>query len=307
MQQVKLNNGIEMPILGYGVYQVTPAECEQCVLDALELGYRHIDTAQAYFNEEQVGNAIRKSGIDRKEIFITSKVWIEHFGYEKCRKSVLTSLEKLQTEYIDLMLLHQPFGDTYGAWRALEELVQEGKLRAIGISNFYVDRFVEFCNFACDDWTKADGTVIKGIRPAVNQIEIHPYHKQDTQIEWMKKYNVTPEAWAPLNEGRNSIFEDPTLLEIAKTHGKSLHQVVLRWHVQRGVVVFPMSRNKAHMADNLNIFDFTLSADEMDRINALDRGQSAFFSHQSPEMVEWFYQMVEARKNPEGQKVQKNW
>jgi 2,5-diketo-D-gluconate reductase A len=307
MQTVKLNNGVDMPILGYGVYQVSPQECERCVLDALEVGYRHIDTAQAYFNEEQVGNAIRKSGIDRKELFITSKVWLEHFGYEDCRASVLESLRKLQTEYIDLMLLHQPFGDAYGAWRALEELVQEGKLRAIGISNFYVDRFVEFCNFACDDWTKADGTVVKGIIPAVNQIEIHPYHIQSTQLEWMKKYNVQPEAWAPLNEGRNNIFHDETLLTIAQKHGKSLHQVVLRWHIQRGVVIFPMSRNKAHMADNLNIFDFELSDDEMLQINALDKGHSAFFSHQDPAMVEWFYHMVESRKKPEGQTVQKNW
>jgi 2,5-diketo-D-gluconate reductase A len=307
MQTVKLNNGVEMPILGYGVYQVTPQECERCVLDALELGYRHIDTAQAYFNEEQVGNAIRKSGIDRKELFITSKVWLEHFGYEACRASVLESLRKLQTEYIDMMLLHQPFGDAYGAWRALEEFVQEGKIRAIGISNFYVDRFVEFCNFACDDWTKADGTVVKGILPAVNQIEIHPYHTQNTQLEWMKKYNVQPEAWAPLNEGRNNIFHDETLLAIAEKHGKSLHQVVLRWHIQRGVVIFPMSRNKAHMADNLNIFDFELTNDEMAQINALDKGKSAFFSHQDPAMVEWFSQMVETRKKPAGQTVQKNW
>lgn len=307
MENITLNNGILMPILGYGVYQVTPDECERCVLDALEVGYRHIDTAQAYFNEQQVGNAIKKSGIARKDIFLTSKVWLEHFGYEECRKSVLVSLEKLQTEYIDLMLLHQPFGDAYGAWRALGELVQEGKLRAIGISNFYVDRFVEFCNFACNDWTRADGTIVKGIRPAVNQIEIHPYHTQSQQLEWMQKYGVQPEAWAPLNEGRNGIFNDPVLLDIASNHGKSLHQVVLRWHVQRGIVIFPMSRNKEHMIDNFNIFDFTLSDDEMERINALDRGQSAFFSHQNPDMVEWFVQMVEARKKPEGQNVQKKW
>lgn len=292
MLQVKLNSGIEMPMLGYGVYQVTPQECERCVLDALALGYRHIDTAQAYNNEREVGNAVKKSGIDRKEIFITSKVWISNFGYEKTMASVEESLRKLQTDYIDLMLLHQPFGDVYGAWRALEELVQMGKVRAIGISNFYVDRFVEFCQFACGDWTKPDGTIVKGILPAVNQIEIHPYHIQSTQIEWMKKYNVTPEAWAPLDEGRDNIFNDKTLLAIAQKYSKSLHQIVLRWHMQRGQLTFPMSRNKAHMAENLNIFDFTLTDEDMKAIDSLDKGKSSFFSHQDPSIVEWFHQMA---------------
>ena len=296
METIKLRNGVEVPVLGYGVYQVTPEECERCVSDALSLGYRHIDTAQSYFNEEQVGNAIRKSGIPREELFITSKVWIEHFGYEQTRASVLESLRKLQTEYIDLMLLHQPFGDAYGAWRALEELYQEGKLRAIGISNFYADRMVEFCQFACNDWTRQDGTVIKGVRPMVNQVEIHPYHQQQELVSWMKKYGIQPEAWAPLGEGRDNLFHDETLLAIAQRHGKSLHQVVLRWHVQRGILVFPMSRNKAHMADNLNIFDFQLTDDEMQQIAQVDKGRSVFFSHQDPAIVEWFGQMVEERK-----------
>lgn len=296
METIKLRNGVEVPVLGYGVYQVTPEECERCVSDALSLGYRHIDTAQSYFNEEQVGNAIRKSGIPREELFITSKVWIEHFGYEQTRASVLESLRKLQTEYIDLMLLHQPFGDAYGAWRALEELYQEGKLRAIGISNFYADRMVEFCQFACNDWTRQDGTVIKGVRPMVNQVEIHPYHQQQELVGWMEKYGIQPEAWAPLGEGRDNLFHDETLLAIAQRHGKSLHQVVLRWHVQRGILVFPMSRNKAHMADNLNIFDFQLTDDEMQQIAQVDKGRSVFFSHQDPAIVEWFGQMVEERK-----------
>jgi len=296
METIKLRNGVQVPVLGYGVYQVTPDECERCVSDALSLGYRHIDTAQSYFNEEQVGNAIRKSGIPREELFITSKVWIEHFGYEQTHASVLESLRKLQTEYIDLMLLHQPFGDAYGAWRALEELYQEGRLRAIGISNFYADRMVEFCQFACNDWTRQDGTVIKGVRPMVNQVEIHPYHQQQELVGWMQKYNIVPEAWAPLGEGRDNLFHDETLLAIAQRHGKSLHQVVLRWHVQRGILVFPMSRNKAHMTDNLNIFDFQLTDDEMQQIAQVDKGRSVFFSHQDPAIVEWFGQMVEERK-----------
>lgn len=296
MQTIKLSNGIEMPILGYGVYRVTPEETEQCVLDALEVGFRHIDTAQSYFNEREVGNAIRKSGITRKDIFITSKVWVEHYGYEQTIESVLVSLDKLQTDYIDLMLLHQPFGDAYGAWRALEELYQEGKLKAIGISNFYADRMVDFCSFACNDFVNPDGDLIQGVRPMVNQVEIHPYHQQQHLLDYMHKYHVAPEAWAPLGEGRDNLFNDPTLFAIAAKYGKSLHQIVLRWHTQRGIAVFPMSRNKAHMADNFNIFDFTLSDEDMQAIASLDKGHSAFFSHQDPAIVEWFGQMVEERK-----------
>lgn len=306
MQTIQLPNGTKMPIHGYGVYRVTPQETEQCVLTALEIGFRHIDTAQAYFNEQEVGNAIQKSGIARSELFITSKVWIEHFGYETTKASVLESLRKLQTDYIDLMLLHQPFGDTYGAWRALEELYQDGKLRAIGISNFYADRMIEFCQFACDDFTTPEGKQVKGVRPMVNQVEIHPYHQQNELLGWMQKYNIVPEAWAPLGEGRDNLFEDKTLLDIAAKYGKSLHQVVLRWHIQRGIAIFPMSRNKAHIADNLNIFDFTLTEEDMQQIAALDKHQSAFFSHQDPNIVEWFAQMVQERKrkdhNPAAEK-----
>ena len=296
MQTLTLRNGIQMPIWGYGVYRVSPEETEQCVLDALATGFRHIDTAQSYFNEREVGNAIRKSGIPRNELFIISKVWIEHFGYEQTIESVLESLDKLQTDYIDLMLLHQPFGDAYGAWRALEELYQEGKLKAIGISNFYADRMVEFCQFACSDFVNADGDLIQGVRPMVNQVEIHPYHQQNTLLEWMRKYDIQPEAWAPLGEGREGLFEDETLKAIAANHGKSLHQIVLHWHIQRGIAIFPMSRNKAHMAYNLHLFDFELTDEEMARIAALDKGRSAFFSHQDPAIVEWSGQMVEERK-----------
>ena len=296
MQTLQLSNGVKMPILGYGVYRVMPEETEQCVLSALEAGSRHIDTAQSYFNEQEVGNAIRKSGIAREELFITTKVWIEHFGYAETKASVMESLRKLQTDYIDLMLLHQPFGDSYGAWRALEELYQDGKLRAIGISNFYADRMVEFCQFACNDFVTPDGKLVKGVRPMVNQVEIHPYHQQNELLEWMHKYDIQPEAWAPLGEGRDGLFDDPMLKQIAAAHGKSLHQVVLRWHIQRGIAIFPMSRNKAHIADNLNIFDFSLTDDEMQQIAALDKKRSAFFSHQDPAIVEWFGQMIEERK-----------
>ena len=224
MDYVTLANGVKMPQLGYGVYQVTKDECERCVRDALDVGYRSIDTAQSYFNEEEVGTAIETSGIDRKEIFLTSKVWIEHFGYEECKKSVLESMEKLRTDYLDLMLLHQPFGDTYGAWRALEELYKEGKLRAIGISNHYTDRMVEFANFT-------------NIKPMVNQMETHPLNQQKTLKEWADKYDIRLEAWAPFGEGRNGLFENEVLKAIGQKYGKSTAQVMLRWHIQRGVII----------------------------------------------------------------------
>jgi 2,5-diketo-D-gluconate reductase A len=309
MDNLKLSNGIQMPILGYGVYRVNPDECKRCVADALKVGFHHIDTAQAYANEAEVGEAIAESGIPRKDIFITSKVWIDNFGYEKTLASVEESLRKLRTSYIDLMLLHQPFGDSYGAWRALEELYQEGKLKAIGISNFYADRMVEFCNFACEDFVNPKGVLIKGVRPMVNQVEIHPYHQQNELLGWMNKYGVLPEAWAPLGEGRDGLFQDQTLLGIAAKYGKSLHQVVLRWHVQRDIAIFPMSKNPAHMADNLNIFDFSLSEEDMAAIAALDKGKSAFFSHQDPNMVEWFAQMVQVRRDPahKPSEEKKNW
>lgn len=286
MEYVKLNNGVEMPILGYGVYQVSKEECEKCVLDALSVGYRSIDTAQSYFNEVQVGSAIEKSGIARNEIFLTTKVWIENYGFENTKKSVLKSLEKLRTDYIDLCLLHQPFSDYHGAYRALEELYLEGKIRAIGISNFYADRMVDMALFS-------------KIKPMVNQIEIHPYHKQENQLEWAKKYDIQPEAWAPFGEGRGDMFTNPVLFEIGQKYGKTVAQVILRWHIQRGVVVIPKTTHIARMKENFNVFDFKLSDDDMKTIDALDTGKSAFFSHTDPNMVEWFAEMVEKRKNME--------
>ena len=283
MEYVTLSNGVKMPILGYGVYQVTPDECERCVLDALEVGYRSIDTAQSYFNEEQVGSAVQKSGVPRKELFLTTKVWIEHYGYEPAKASVLRSMEKLQTDYLDLVLLHQPFSDTYGAWRALEELYEAGKIRAIGISNFYADRMVDFASF-------------NRIKPMVNQVETHIFDQQKTAKEWMDKYGIQIEAWAPFGEGRGSIFENPVIADIAAKHRKTPAQVMLRWHIQRGVVVIPKSTHKERMEENFQVFDFALTDEDMLAISALDKGESAFFSHQDLAMVEWFVRMVEERK-----------
>lgn len=283
MEYVTLSNGVRMPMVGYGVYQVTPAECERCVLDALKAGYRSLDTAQSYYNEEQVGSAIQKSGVPRREIFLTTKVWVEHYGYEAARASVLESMQKLQTNYLDLVLLHQPFGDYYGAYRALEDLYDEGRLRAIGVSNFYPDRLVDIASFA-------------RIRPMINQVEIHPHHQQTEALAWMQKYGVQPEAWAPFGEGRGGLFTDPVLTAIGQKYSKSAAQIILRWHLQRGVVVIPKSTHLERMEQNLDVFDFTLSPEDMTAIAALDQNQSAFFSHQDPHMVEWFVQMVEERR-----------
>lgn len=295
MMYVTLSNGVKMPQLGYGVYQVTKEECERCVLDALKAGYRSIDTAQSYFNEEEVGNAIEKSGIPREEIFLTSKVWIEHYGYEECKKSVLTSMEKLKTDYIDLMLLHQPFGDYYGAWRALEKLYEAGKLRAIGISNFYPDRMVDMASFS-------------RIKPMVNQIEIHPHNQQETAKQWNEKYGLQLEAWAPFGEGRGGMFDLPELKFIGEKYGKTPAQVILRWHLQRGIVVIPKSTHRERMEENLQVFDFELTDEEMAQIANLDKKESSFFSHYDPAMVEWFVKMVEERKKQNNCKEEKkNW
>ncbi len=283
MEYVTLSNGVKMPQLGYGVYQVTRDECERCVADALKVGYRHIDTAQSYFNETEVGEAIKKSGIPREQLFITTKVWIEHYGYEECKKSVLESMRKLQVNYIDLVLLHQPFSDYYGAWRALEELYAEGKLRAIGVSNFYPDRLVDLCSFA-------------RIKPMVNQVETHPHNQQKVAHEWMKKYGVAHEAWAPFGEGRGGLFTDPVLEKIAAKYGKTVAQVMLRWHIQRGIIVIPKSTHVKRMRENFDVFGFALSDEDMNAIAALDKEQSSFFSHTDPDMVEWFVKMVEERK-----------
>ena len=283
MNYVTLENGVKMPQLGYGVYQVTKEECERCVLDALKVGYRLFDTAQSYFNEEEVGNAIVKSGVSREEIFLTSKVWIDHYGYEECRKSVLESLRKLKTDYIDLMLLHQPFSDYYGAYRALEDLYDEGKIKAIGISNFYPDRMVDLASFT-------------RIKPMINQIEIHPYHQQVFSKEWHDKYGLQLEAWAPFGEGRKNMFELSELKEIGDKYGKTVAQVILRWHLQRGIVVIPKSTHLERMKENFNVFDFELAQEDMDVISKLDKNESSFFSHQDPSIVEWFGKLIEERK-----------
>ncbi len=283
MEFVTLKNGVRMPMLGYGVYQVSPEECERCVTDALEAGYRSLDTAQSYFNEEQVGAAIAKSGVAREDIFLTTKVWIEHYGYDATRASIEESLRKLQTDYLDLVLLHQAFSDVYGAWRALEDLHEEGVIRAIGVSNFLPNRLVDICSFA-------------RIAPMVNQVEIHPLYQQAEALEWMAKYGVAPEAWAPFGEGRGGLFENPVLAGIGEAHGKTTAQVMLRWHMQRGVVAIPKSVHRERMVENMDIFDFSLTDDEMAAIAALDTGASAFFSFRDPNMVEWFAQLVEERK-----------
>lgn len=295
MQYVTLSNGVKMPQLGYGVYQVDKEECERCVLDALKVGYRHIDTAQSYFNEEEVGNAIAKSGVPREQIFLTTKVWVEHYGYDETRKSVLESMRKLKTNYIDLVLLHQPFSDYYGAWRALEDLYAEGVIKAIGVSNFYPDRLVDICSFA-------------RIKPMVNQVETHPHNQQIEAHEWMKKYGVQHEAWAPFGEGRGGMFEEPLLVEIGKKYGKTAAQVILRWDMQRNVVAIPKSPHIERMEQNFDIFDFELSEEDMAKIATLDKKQSSFFSHYDPKMVEWFAQMVEQRKhNNDHRQEKKNW
>lgn len=283
MEQVTLYNGVKMPIVGYGVYQVSKEECERCVMDALSVGYRSIDTAQSYFNEEQVGNALVKSGIPRKDIFLTTKVWVEHYGYDEAKKSVLESMRKLQTEYLDLVLLHQPFSDYYGAYRALEDLYNAGKLRAIGVSNFYPDRLVDIASFS-------------RVKPMVNQVEIHPFNQQVDAKKWADKYGIQLEAWAPFGEGRGGLFENPVLVQIAEKYNKTTAQIILRWHIQRGVVVIPKSTHKARMEENLQVFDFVLEPEDINQISALDKKQSSFFSHNDPTTVEWFVQMVEERK-----------
>lgn len=261
----------------------------------MKAGYQSIDTAQSYFNEEEVGNAIEKSGIPREEIFLTSKVWIDNYGYENCRKSVEESMKKLKTDYLDLMLLHQPFSDYYGAWRALEELYEEGKIRAIGVSNFYPDRMVDIASFA-------------RIRPMVNQVETHPYNQQIIAKEYMDKYGVQIEAWAPFGEGRGGLFDNPALKEIGVKYGKTTAQVMLRWHIQRGVVVIPKSTHYERMKENFDVFDFKLNDSDMEKIAALDKKESSFFSHYDPAMVEWFVKMAEERRNShDGSKEKKNW
>jgi diketogulonate reductase-like aldo/keto reductase len=279
MQTVKLNNGVEMPILGYGVYQINPTDCEQCVLDAISVGYRSIDTAQGYGNEEGVGNAVKKCGVPRNELFITTKIWITNAGYEKATISINESLRKLQSDYIDLLLIHQPFGDYYGAYRAMEEANKAGIVRAIGVSNFYPDRFIDITKY-------------NEITPAVNQVEIHAFQQQVKAREIMEKYGTQPMSWGPFAEGRNNYFTNPTLKEIGAKYSKSVAQVALRFLLQNDIVVIPKSAHKERMEENLNVFDFSLTDDDMSAIKALDKGESLFFSHYDPETVEYLTGLV---------------
>ncbi len=279
MEYVTLNNGIKMPVLGYGVYQVTNEECERCVLDAISVGYRSIDTAQAYGNEAAVGNAIRGCGIPREELFITTKVWISNGGYEKAKASLQESLRKLQTEYIDLILIHQPFNDYYGTYRAMEEAYKEGWIRAIGVSNFYPDRFIDFCRYV-------------EVKPAINQVETHVFQQQKAAHEYMVKYGVQHESWGPFAEGRKDFFNNPVLTGIGKKHGKTAAQAALRFLIQSGVVVIPKSTHKERMIQNIDVFDFVLDKADMAAIQALDEGESLFFSHYDPATVEMLTGLV---------------
>ena len=277
MKNIQLNNGVQMPLLGYGVFQVDPKECERCVSDAILVGYRMIDTAQIYRNEEGVGNAIKKSGIDRKEFFIVTKVWISNAGYEKAKASIETSLHKLQTDYIDLLLIHQPFGDYYGSYRAMEEAYKEGKVRAIGVSNFYADRYLDLA-YHCE------------IKPAVNQMETHVFYQQQDLQELMKKYDTKLMSWGPFAEGRNDFFANPTLNAIGEKYQKSAAQVALRYLLQRDIICIPKSVRKERMEQNLNVFDFQLSAEDMSQIATLDTKQTLFSSHRDPAFVEMILQ-----------------
>ena len=274
MQTVRLSNGVEMPILGYGVYQVNPEECERCVSDALGVGYRMVDTAQAYYNEEGVGNAVKKSGIPRNELFIVTKVWISNAGEKKAAASIDESLRKLQTDYIDLLLIHQPFGDYYGTWRAMETAYRAGKVRAIGVSNFYPDRFIDIVEFS-------------DIKPMVNQVETHVFDQQVEAQKIMKEYGAQIMSWGPFAEGRNHFFTNLVLKAIGEKYGKSVAQTALRFLIQRGVVVIPKSTHKERMIQNLDVFDFSLSSEDMEAIGKLDTGKSLFFSHYDPQFVKW--------------------
>lgn len=275
MQQVILNNGIEMPILGFGVFQIADAkECERSVVDAIEAGYRHIDTAASYMNEAAVGQGLRASGVPRSQLFVTSKLWVQDAGYERTQQAIDKSLRKLQLDYLDLYLIHQPFGDVHGAWRAMQDAYRAGKLRAIGVSNFHPDRLMDIKAF-------------NEVAPAVNQIEVNPFHQQLDSAAFMQELGVQAEAWAPFAEGRNGLFQNEVLAAIGARHGKSVGQVVLRWLVQRGIVALAKSVRKQRMVENLAVFDFELSSAEMSRIQALDTRTSSFFSHRDPAMVKW--------------------
>ncbi len=280
MQKVKLNNGIEMPILGFGVFQIPDqSECERAVLDAIDTGYRLIDTAASYMNEKAVGNAIKNSGIDRKELFITTKLWVQDHGYENTKKSFQKSLDKLQLDYLDLYLIHQPYGDVFGSWRAMEELYEAGKIKAIGVANFQIDRVMDLMVFS-------------KIPPAVNQIETHPFHQQNEAEQFLKENNVQMQSWGPFAEGKNDIFTNDLLVSIAKKYNKSVAQVILRWLTQRDIVAIPKSVRKERMVENFNVFDFELTADDMEQIKSLDTNQSLFFDHRDPKVIKWMGSMT---------------
>lgn len=275
MKTVKLNNGVEVPILGFGTYQITdPEEAEKAVRDAIEAGYRHIDTAQSYMNEESVGRGIANSDVPREELFVTTKVWVENVSYEGVISSVERSLKRLGLDYIDMLLIHQPYNDVYGAWRAMEELQKQGKIRAIGVSNFGVDRAVDLAEF-------------NEVVPQVNQIEINPFQQQTKNIEALKKEGIIPEAWAPFAEGKNDIFTNPILEKIGNKYGKSVAQVIIRWLVEQDIIVLAKSVKPERMAQNLNVFDFELTKDDKSQISTLNMGESQFFSHSDPEMIKW--------------------
>lgn len=275
MQKLKLNNSVEMPILGFGVFQVTDlAECERSVVDAIKTGYRLIDTAASYMNEEAVGRAIKKSDVSREELFITTKLWIQSNGYEGTKKAFENSLKRLQLDYLDLYLIHQPFGDVYGEWRAMQDLYKEGRVKAIGVSNFQPDRFIDL-------------VIHNEIVPAVNQIETHPFHQQIETQKFLQENNVQMESWGPFAEGRNKIFHNDLLLSIGKKYNKSIAQVILRWLIQRDVIAIPKSVRKERMEENFNIFNFELSVEDMDAIKTMDTKASSFFDHRDPAMVKW--------------------
>lgn len=280
METVKLNNGIEMPLLGFGVFQITDnKEAEKAVLTALDAGYRLIDTASSYGNEEAVGRAIKQSGITRSDIFVTTKLWVQDTGYEATKRAINESLKKLQLDYLDLYLIHQPYGDVYGSWRAIEEAYESGMIRAIGVSNFEPDRI----------W---DLALYNRVQPAVNQIEINPWMQQQDAVKFLQDKAIQPEAWAPFAEGKNQIFSNPLLQEIGLSHHKSVGQVILRWLIQRKIVVIPKSVHRERIVENSNIFDFTLADQEMAKINRLDKRQSQFFDHRDPAAVERIYNMI---------------
>lgn len=283
METMKLYNGVEVPANGFGVYQVSKEDCKESVLTALKTGYRHIDTAQSYFNESEVGEALKESDVPRKEIFLTTKVWIDNYGEGKTYDSVVESLKKLQTDYLDLILLHQPVGDYYAAYRDLEKLYEEGKVRAIGVSNFYPDRLVDLCMFA-------------KIKPMVNQIEVNVFNQQIEAKKWADKYGVVLEAWAPFAEGRNNMFYNEVLVTIGEKYHKSVAQIILRWLYQRGIVSLAKSVHEERIKENFDIYSFELDVDDMQKIEKLDTRTSSFFSHQDPEIIEWFGQLIQERR-----------